>query len=172
MQNNIAKSCFYRNSRKEIPKWQMNLFSGDWRFGERYFVKNCCNIQYRGGERMTLFKQLKKLIASGQRQIVEKDVADPHGTVRNSEPSFFSGTSGIAEKEKRKRVSQLTPREYELYRLLLEGLTLKESAKQLSVKYSTANTHMTGIYRKLGVRSRAQLIINYRSINEDRVQTL
>lgn len=61
------------------------------------------------------------------------------------------------------RVNLLTPREYDLYLLLLEGFTLKECAKQLSIKYSTANTHMTSIYKKLGVNSRAELIINYRS---------
>ena len=60
------------------------------------------------------------------------------------------------------RISLLTPREHELFLLLLEGYTLKESAKQLSVKYSTANTHMTGIYKKLEVNSRAELIIRYR----------
>lgn len=62
------------------------------------------------------------------------------------------------------RVAQLTPREHDLYLLLLQGFTLKESAQQLSVKYSTANTHMTSIYKKLGVKSRAELIINYRDV--------
>ena len=66
--------------------------------------------------------------------------------------------------EKETRVKLLTPREYDLYLLLLEGYTLKECAARIGVKYSTANTHMTGIYRKLGVRSRAELIIGYRSV--------
>lgn len=60
------------------------------------------------------------------------------------------------------RLGLLTPRERDLFLLLLEGYTLKESAEQLSVKYSTANTHMTGIYKKLNVNSRAELIIRYR----------
>jgi len=60
------------------------------------------------------------------------------------------------------RVAMLTPREHELFLLLLEGYTLKESANRLFIKYSTANTHMTGIYRKLDVNSRAELIIRYR----------
>ncbi|NMA49062.1 MAG: helix-turn-helix transcriptional regulator [Tissierellia bacterium] len=66
--------------------------------------------------------------------------------------------------DRQELLAQLTPREKDLYLLLLEGFTLKESAKQLGVKYSTANTHMTGIYRKLEVKSRAELIINYRLI--------
>lgn len=67
-----------------------------------------------------------------------------------------------SEIERINRISMLTPREKELFLLLVEGYTLKESAKQLSVKYSTANTHMTSIYKKLNVNSRAGLIIQYR----------
>lgn len=68
----------------------------------------------------------------------------------------------LSFRELSERLSLLTPRERDLFLLLLEGYTLKESAKQLSVKYSTANTHMTGIYKKLNVNSRAELIIRYR----------
>ena len=71
----------------------------------------------------------------------------------------------MPQSDRQVRISKLTPREHELYLLLLEGFTLKESAKQLSIKYSTANTHMSGIYKKLGVNSRVEMIINYRGIN-------
>lgn len=109
---------------------------------------------------MTLFEKLKKIIAFG-RQSAQKDIASLHGAVENGAPASFAG---ISEEEKQRKVSRLTPREHELYLLLLEGFTLRESAKQLSIKYSTANTHMTGIYKKLDVKSRAELIINYRNI--------
>lgn len=66
------------------------------------------------------------------------------------------------EDEPFQRLSMLTPREHDLFLLLLEGYTLKEAAKQLSVQYSTANTHITAIYKKLNVNSRAELIIRYR----------
>lgn len=69
------------------------------------------------------------------------------------------------EASKQKKVALLTPREHELYLLLLNGFTLKESARELSIKYSTANTHMTNIYKKLDVKSRAELIINYHKYN-------
>lgn len=70
----------------------------------------------------------------------------------------------VTKDDRQVRVEQLTPREHDLFLLLMEGFTLKESAKQLLIKYSTANTHMTSIYKKLGVKSRAELIINYREI--------
>ena len=80
--------------------------------------------------------------------------------VSEKTPSIEEQTN-LTENERKKRIMSLTPREHDLFLLLLEGFTLKESAKQLSVKYSTANTHMTGIYKKLNVNTRAELIINY-----------
>ncbi len=61
----------------------------------------------------------------------------------------------------------LTPREMEACMLLLEGYTIKETANQLGIGYSTANTYQTAIYRKLHVNSRAELIINYRNMNSE-----
>ena len=66
-----------------------------------------------------------------------------------------------------KRSLGLTPREMDVFRFLLEGYTLQETADQLGVKYSTANTHMTAIYKKLGVNSRAELIIRYRDFEKE-----
>lgn len=58
--------------------------------------------------------------------------------------------------------AKLTTREADVFRLLVEGYTLKECAQKLEIKYSTINTHMTSIYKKLNVKSRAELIIRYR----------
>jgi DNA-binding CsgD family transcriptional regulator len=80
--------------------------------------------------------------------------------MRHAEGKIKDGDGQV----KQNLVSLLTPREADLYHLLLEGYTLKESAKALSVKYSTANTHMTALYKKLKVNTRAELIIKYRGI--------
>lgn len=98
-----------------------------------------------------MFDRLKKILISGGK------------IISNEEPVKLDTTND----DKQRRVAQLTPRENELYSLLLEGFTLKECAKQLSIKYSTANTHMTAIYKKLEVNSRAELIINYRGIKDE-----
>ena len=66
--------------------------------------------------------------------------------------------------ETHRLLALLTPREDELFQALLEGLTLKEAAERLAVKYSTANTHMTAVFRKLNVNTRAELIIRYRDV--------
>jgi DNA-binding CsgD family transcriptional regulator len=119
---------------------------------------------------MPLFNKLQQILKSLR----------PPGPVKNpsrlddaadDEMSAYGNQLKITKNDKKKRVDLLTPRERELYLLLLEGLTLKESAERLSVKYSTANTHMTGVYRKLGVSSRAELLINYRNVGLSLGQT-
>ncbi|GHT85889.1 hypothetical protein FACS18947_5190 [Bacteroidia bacterium] len=58
-------------------------------------------------------------------------------------------------------VSKLTPREREVFTLLIEGAKLKDIAEVLGVKFSTVNTHQKSIYKKLGVNTRAECIIRY-----------
>lgn len=66
-----------------------------------------------------------------------------------------------AESAAVQKLGALTKREHALLLLLLEGCTLKEAASRLTIKYSTANTHMTSLYKKLGVSTRAELLIRY-----------
>lgn len=109
---------------------------------------------------MALFDKFRKMLIMEERW--KKEEQD----VGNQVVSPADGKQmSVTQSGRQVRVAQLTPREHDLYLLLLEGFTLKESAEQLGIKYSTANTHMTGIYRKLGVKSRAELIINYRDVD-------
>ena len=55
-------------------------------------------------------------------------------------------------------VSELTRRELEVLRLLAEGLEQGEIAKQLVISSKTVSTHTQNIFRKLGVRTRAQAV--------------
>ena len=55
---------------------------------------------------------------------------------------------------------QLSPRELEVLRLLAEGLGVAAIARQLFVSESTAKTHISKIYEKLGAANRAQAIMN------------
>ena len=50
----------------------------------------------------------------------------------------------------------LTAREVEVLRLLVQGLTYAEIADKLVVSRRTVNAHVTSIYGKLGVTSRAE----------------
>lgn len=55
-------------------------------------------------------------------------------------------------------MESLTPREREILDLLAEGFLYKEIADKLSVSYSTVQTHVERIYRKLQVHSRSQAV--------------
>lgn len=117
---------------------------------------------------MALIDKLKHILALEKKEV--KKVIDLDVQKQGNKKYPYGKGSSLSEEEKKSRISLLTQREYELYMLLLEGFTLKESANQLFIKYSTANTHMTGIYKKLGINSRAELIINYYCIKESKIK--
>lgn len=58
----------------------------------------------------------------------------------------------------------LTPRETEIYNLMLEGLNVKEIARKLYLANCTVATHRLAIYQKKGVNSIQQLLA--KRINE------
>ncbi len=53
--------------------------------------------------------------------------------------------------------SQLTPQELRVAQLVAEGATNREAASALFVTPKTIDTHLSSVYRKLGVRSRVEL---------------
>ncbi len=63
--------------------------------------------------------------------------------------------------EKAQRMQSLTPRERETFEALVRGCTLAQTAELMGVRYPTANTHATHLYKKLGVNSKPELIIEY-----------
>lgn len=61
-------------------------------------------------------------------------------------------------------VATLTPREKQIFYMLLEGMKAKEIAQQASISVSGANYFVKQIYRKLGVSYKAELILRYFSL--------
>ena len=57
----------------------------------------------------------------------------------------------------RSRTGALTAAERRVADALLAGATVKETARRLHMSPKTVEVHITRIYRKLGIRSRAQL---------------
>jgi len=55
----------------------------------------------------------------------------------------------------------LTPREQEIFTMLLSGSAPKEIAYTLKVSYYTVLFHQKNLYRKLGIQSRAELFARY-----------
>ena len=58
-------------------------------------------------------------------------------------------------------VSQLTPREQEVLRLLADGFRYKEIAAQMGVCPDTVRAHASQIYFKLHVSSRTEAVVKY-----------
>jgi non-specific serine/threonine protein kinase len=67
--------------------------------------------------------------------------------------------SGLAEVHENKRPpSLLSEREEEVLRLVAEGLPNKAIAHQLIISPSTVNYHLTSVFNKLGVNTRAHAV--------------
>ena len=58
----------------------------------------------------------------------------------------------------------LTPREKEIFTMLLDGKAPKEIAFTLKVSYDTVCFHQKNLYRKLDIQSRAELFARYSSV--------
>jgi DNA-binding NarL/FixJ family response regulator len=63
---------------------------------------------------------------------------------------------------------ELSPREWEVLRLLARGYAYKEIADTLTISVTTVNTHIHRIYQKLHVQSRGQAVARYAQIPESR----
>lgn len=57
---------------------------------------------------------------------------------------------------------QLSKREEEVCKLLLQGYTLRQISAMLSIAYPTVNTYCTSLYRKLEINSRTELLILFK----------
>jgi DNA-binding NarL/FixJ family response regulator len=63
-------------------------------------------------------------------------------------------------------VQRLSSREQAIVRHAASGLSNQEIAERLNLSEATVKAHLTSIFRKLGVRDRAQLIARYPTVPE------
>ena len=78
-----------------------------------------------------------------------------------SNPNAFTAAD-LAEAMKRRLAPsgpQLSPREGQVLKLLADGMSVAGIAKQLYVSESTAKTHISKLYEKLGAANRAQALM-------------
>ena len=60
----------------------------------------------------------------------------------------------------------LTQREYEIFTLLLKNLTTKEISKELHISEKTVRNHISNAMQKLGVKGRAQAVVELIRLGE------
>ena len=69
-------------------------------------------------------------------------------------------------------LASLTPQQFRVASMLVEGLLNKQIAYELEVKEATIKAHMTEIFRKLGVHSRTQAVLALGSLSVDAPENL
>jgi DNA-binding NarL/FixJ family response regulator len=77
-----------------------------------------------------------------------------HRTTRWLSPRAFE------EAAARSAADELSPREQEIMRLVLQGLTNKEIGENLSLRVGTIRQHVSSIMRKLRVRSKLEAVVH------------
>ena len=68
----------------------------------------------------------------------------------------------IAEK-----VRELTPKQFKVLRLVKCGLKNKEIAQELNVTEATVKAHVSALFRRLGVKSRTQILVAVEKLSLD-----
>jgi DNA-binding NarL/FixJ family response regulator len=110
-------------------------------------------------------EQLFEALEAGASAFVSKDSPsdDVVAAARHAQVSPRSFTAANLADAMRRRMSptgpQLSPRESQILKLLSDGLGVSTIARQLFVSDSTAKTHISKIYEKLGAANRAQAIM-------------
>ena len=55
----------------------------------------------------------------------------------------------------------LTPREIEIAKLVCKGFDNNEVSKKLNIAYNTVRAHLGNIFRKVGVKGKAGIILEF-----------
>ena len=76
-----------------------------------------------------------------------------------SAPGAFLAEDVVAPRRRARGGPRLTPRESEVLSLAAEGLSVHGISARLYVSEATTRSHLSGIYRKLGVTTRSQAVL-------------
>lgn len=110
-------------------------------------------------------EQLFGALEAGASAFVAKDAPadDVVAAARHAASSPTAFTAADLAEAMRRRLSpsgpQLTPREREVLDLLADGLPVASIARRLFISESTAKTHISKVYEKLGAANRAQALM-------------
>lgn len=60
----------------------------------------------------------------------------------------------------------LTPREKEIFNLLIENYSTKDISNKLNISEKTVRNHISNVMQKLGVKGRAAAVVELLKLNE------
>jgi DNA-binding NarL/FixJ family response regulator len=110
-------------------------------------------------------EQLFGALEAGASAFVAKDspADDVVAAARHAASAPTSFTAADLANAMRRRMAptgpQLSPREREVLQLLADGLAVAQIARRLYISESTAKTHISKLYEKLGAGNRAQALM-------------
>jgi pimeloyl-ACP methyl ester carboxylesterase/DNA-binding CsgD family transcriptional regulator len=125
-------------------------------------------VDFAEGRKLaTLLPDARFVPLEGKNHILLPD--DPAWSRFLDEVRAFLGTETLprATDDPRQAIARLTPREQEVLTLIARGLTNDEIAGRLTIAPKTVRNHVTHIYGKLGVDSRAQAVVLAREAHQD-----
>lgn len=84
-------------------------------------------------------------------------------------PTLITHSASTEERAFAKGIKALTPQQLRVFMMLTKGLLNKQIAGEVGVSEATVRTHMTAVFRKLGVRNRTQAVLaaNYLAVPND-----
>ena len=97
----------------------------------------------------------KEQLLATLREVAEGEFRIPGSAVRRLSRAVRSGSSEIAPEP----LNSLTEREREILKLFAQGLSYQEIGEMRSISALTVRNAMSGIQRKLGFRTRQQLVV-------------
>ncbi|ASK35339.1 response regulator [Alloalcanivorax mobilis] len=125
---------------------EVDVIQRSLRFGADGFIPKSASV-----EAMT---QAMTRIIAGERWVPEK--------ARRPLPPEIQDFTAMRE-----RITSLTPQQFRVMGMLMEGMQNKVIAHQLDVSEATIKAHMTAIFRKLGVRNRTQAVLALKDLAID-----
>jgi DNA-binding NarL/FixJ family response regulator len=98
---------------------------------------------------------LTKSTSGSELPVAIHEVLNGGNPISREVASYLLDIDTIAEQNS--LIERLTPREREVVMFIARGYTYRESASKLGMKVKTLETHMSHIFEKLGVATRAEL---------------
>ena len=99
---------------------------------------------------------IKDVIGAARRVVTGEAVLS---TDEVAELLRLAGSQRSRDRDARRAIENLTPREGEVLRLLADGLSDKEIAERLYLGTGTVRGHVVSVFAKLGVHSRLQPLV-------------
>lgn len=102
-----------------------------------------------------------EFIAEAIHKVLDGEVWLPDG-VKEKLEKVSDESKDIAQK-----VAELTPKQFQVLKLLQDGMLNKQIAYELNVTEATVKAHISAIFRKFGVNTRTQAVLLVEKLQHD-----